>query len=109
MQWSGSTMKSGTAAAIRAAWQDRAIPLSARIFAVADVFDALCSKRPYKAPMNFEAAMAILDEGRGSHFDPGVMAVFRPMALEVHTTLAGCDEEATRQLLQNRIRTHFGA
>lgn len=37
------------------------IPLAARIFAVADVFDALCSKRPYKEPMGFEAVMAILE------------------------------------------------
>lgn len=88
--------------------QGEAIPLSARIFAVADVFDALCSQRPYKAPMSFETAMAILEKDTGSHFDPGVMAVFRPMALEIHATLAGCDEDATRQLLQNRIRTHFG-
>ncbi len=88
--------------------QGEAIPLPARIFAVADVFDALCSKRPYKEPMSFEAAMAILDKDTGSHFDPSVMAVFRPMASEIHATLAGCDEEATRQLLQNRIRTHFG-
>lgn len=87
--------------------QGEAIPLSARIFAVADVFDALCSQRPYKAPMSFETAMAILEKDTGSHFDPGVMAVFRPMAREIHATLAGCDEDATRLLLQNRIRTHF--
>jgi len=83
------------------------IPLSARIFAVADVFDALCSKRPYKEPMSFEASMAILDKDTGSHFDPGVMAVFKPMARAIYDHLAGCDEEATRQLLQERVRHHF--
>ena len=46
------------------------IPLSARIMAVADVFDALVSKRPYKDGFPFEKAMAIIREGSGSHFDP---------------------------------------
>lgn len=83
------------------------IPLSARIFAVADVFDALCSKRPYKEAMSFEASMAILEKDTGSHFDPGVMAVFKPMARAIYDQLAGCDEEATRKLLQERVKHHF--
>jgi HD-GYP domain-containing protein (c-di-GMP phosphodiesterase class II) len=84
-----------------------AIPLSARIFAVADVFDALCSKRPYKEPMNLEATMAILERDTGSHFDPAVMEVFRPMATAIYEQLAGCDEVATRRLLQDRVKHHF--
>lgn len=84
-----------------------AIPLPARIFAVADVFDALCSKRPYKEPMSFEASMAILEKDTGSHFDPSVMAVFKPMARAIYDQLAGCDEEATRKLLQDRVKHHF--
>jgi HD-GYP domain-containing protein (c-di-GMP phosphodiesterase class II) len=83
------------------------IPLAARIFAVADVFDALCSKRPYKEPMGFEAAMAILEKDTGSHFDPSVMAVFRPMALEIFDRLANSSENDARQLLEDRIRRHF--
>lgn len=83
------------------------IPLSARIFAVADVFDALCSKRPYKEPMGFDAAMAILEKDTGSHFDPAVISVFRPMALDVFNQLAGASEQDTRQLLEDRIRQHF--
>jgi len=83
------------------------IPLSARIFAVADVFDALCSKRPYKEPMSFEASMAILEKDTGSHFDPAVMAVFQPMARAIYDQLASCDEEATRKLLQDRVKRHF--
>ncbi len=89
-------------------WQDEAIPLAARIFAVADVFDALCSKRPYKEPMGFDAAMDILAKDTGSHFDPGVMAVFTPLAREIFDRLAGCDEEQARKLLQGRVRFHFG-
>ena len=83
------------------------IPLSARIFAVADVFDALCSKRPYKEPMGFDAAMAILEKDTGSHFDPAVMAVFRPMARATFERLANISEDDSRQLLEDRVRQHF--
>jgi len=84
-----------------------AIPLAARIFAVADVFDALCSKRPYKEPMALDAVMAILDRDTGSHFDPAVMAVFGPMAQEIFARLANSSEADARQLLEERIRRHF--
>jgi HD-GYP domain-containing protein (c-di-GMP phosphodiesterase class II) len=84
-----------------------AIPLAARIFAVADVFDALCSKRPYKEPMGFEAAIAILEKDTGSHFDPAVMAVFRPMARKTFDRLAHIGENDARQLLEDRVRHHF--
>ena len=83
------------------------IPLAARIFAVADVFDALCSKRPYKEPMGFDAAMTILDKDTGSHFDPSVMAVFRPMARATFDRLAISSEADARQLLEDRVRQHF--
>lgn len=84
-----------------------AIPLAARIFAVADVFDALCSKRPYKEPMGFETAMAILEEDTGSHFDPSVMVVFRSMAREIFDRLENIDESDARRLLEERVRLHF--
>lgn len=83
------------------------IPLAARIFAVADVFDALCSRRPYKEPMTFEAAMAILKRDTGSHFDPAVMAVFRPLARSTFDRLNGISEHEARQLLSERMRLHI--
>ncbi len=52
------------------------IPLSARIVALADVFDALTSKRPYKKAFSFELSMNIIEEGRGKHFDPKIADVF---------------------------------
>ena len=52
------------------------IPLSARIMAVADVFDALVSKRSYKDGFPFEKAMGIIEEGIGTHFDPNVAGAF---------------------------------
>lgn len=52
------------------------IPLSARIMAVSDVFDALVSKRSYKKPFSFEQAMGIIEEGAGTHFDPQIAKLF---------------------------------
>jgi response regulator RpfG family c-di-GMP phosphodiesterase len=59
------------------------IPLSARIMAVADVFDALVSRRSYKDPFPFEKAMDIIREGSGSHFDPNIAEVFIKASDEV--------------------------
>ena len=83
------------------------IPQAARIFAVADVFDALCSKRPYKEPMPFASVMDILEKDTGSHFDPAVMAVFRSMAKEIFETIEHCNEAEARQLLEDRVHCHF--
>lgn len=52
------------------------IPLSARVMAVADVFDALVSRRSYKEPMPYEEAMQIIRDGAGKHFDPLVVDAF---------------------------------
>lgn len=52
------------------------IPLEARIMAIADVYDALVSKRCYKEPMSFSKAYDIIIESMGSHFDPGLEPVF---------------------------------
>jgi len=52
------------------------IPLSARLMAVADVYDALISRRVYKAGMPHEKAVGIILEGSGSHFDPDVVEAF---------------------------------
>lgn len=52
------------------------IPLEGRITAVADVFDALSSKRPYKPPFPCDKCFTILEEGRGTHFDPKILDAF---------------------------------
>jgi len=56
--------------------KEEEIPLSARIMAVADVFDALISRRCYKEPLPPEQALAILEEEAGTHFDPKLISVF---------------------------------
>ena len=52
------------------------IPLPARIIAVADVFDALVTRRPYKAPLPPYKAIEIIESSKGKHFDPDVVDVF---------------------------------
>lgn len=52
------------------------IPLAARIVALADVYDALATRRPYKEPMDHATSKAIILEGRGKHFDPMVVDAF---------------------------------
>jgi len=52
------------------------IPLVGRIVGLADVFDALTSKRPYKVPYPVEVAVSIIQKERGEHFDPAVADVF---------------------------------
>jgi len=57
------------------------IPISARLMALADVYDALISRRVYKEGMSHDKAVAIIQEGRGSHFDPDIVDAF----LEIQT------------------------
>jgi HD-GYP domain-containing protein (c-di-GMP phosphodiesterase class II) len=70
--------------------QGEAIPLSARIVAAADVFDALTSRRPYKEAWPVEKAIAFFAEQSGHHFDPVVVAAMQralPRILEVYEQL----------------------
>ena len=68
---------------------ERAIPLAGRIAAVADVFDALTSPRPYKAAWTPEAAWEHVVDGAGSQFDPECVAVFRDRWAAVRATVSG--------------------
>ncbi|HDV5387302.1 TPA: HD domain-containing protein, partial [Vibrio cholerae] len=67
-KWDGSGYPMGL--------RGEAIPLSARLMALADVYDALICRRVYKEPMSHEEAKAIILQGRGSHFDPMVIDAF---------------------------------
>lgn len=67
-KWDGSGYPRGLAA--------DAIPVEGRIAAVADVFDALTSERPYKKAWPLEDAVALLERGRGAHFDPELVDLF---------------------------------
>ena len=61
------------------------IPLGARIFAVADVFDAVTSDRPYRSAMHWHDARKLVVEGSGSHFDPTVVAAFLAVVDKANT------------------------
>jgi putative two-component system response regulator len=61
------------------------IPIAGRIATIADVFDALTTKRPYKEPISVEKSLVIINEGRGSHFDPDVVDAFFAIKDEILT------------------------
>ncbi|HPJ96774.1 MAG TPA: HD domain-containing protein [Syntrophales bacterium] len=83
----------------------REIPLVARIFAVADVFDALTSKRHYKENMGWAETLKIISHGRGSHFDPDVPDIFNDIASELFETYGIMDDT---NLKSNMIRVAAG-
>lgn len=91
-KWDGSGYPLGLAG--------EAIPLVARLMALADVYDALISKRVYKAAFSHEKAVSIIREGRGSHFDPRVVDAFEKV-LDRFDALArqlpDSDEEVERR------------
>jgi putative nucleotidyltransferase with HDIG domain len=64
------------------------IPLNARVFAVADVFDALTTNRPYRVALSFEQARSMIEEESGSHFDPQVVDAFRRIDDEILRQIA---------------------
>jgi HD-GYP domain-containing protein (c-di-GMP phosphodiesterase class II)/HAMP domain-containing protein len=75
----------------------QAIPLAARIVSVADVFDALTSRRPYKEAWPVPRALAMLESGAGTQFDPDIVAAFQralPRVLEVYERLKSVGADA---------------
>lgn len=74
-KWDGSGYPDGLAGT--------AIPESARIVAIADVFDALTTKRPYKEAWPIERAVATIQEGAGTHFEPRLVALFETVLPEI--------------------------
>ena len=83
-----------------------AIPLVARIFAIADVFDALTSRRPYKEPFSFERAIGIIEDGAGRHFDPALVATFIGIARPLHEAFARCDD-GVAELMVRTLANHY--
>ena len=64
-------------------YKGKDIHIYGRICAIADVFDALMSKRPYKQPFTLDEALTIMEDGREKHFDPELLDVFLDCAPEV--------------------------
>ena len=74
-----------------------AIPLSARIMAVADVFDALISHRVYRRGLPFPDAINVIREGRGSHFDPDIVDCFLDDIEEFRLIAAEFNDDFTKR------------
>ena len=79
-KWNGSGYPQGL--------RGEAIPLSARLMAVADVYDALISVRPYKKSFTHEQAAGMIREGRDVHFDPSIVDAFLEIAEEFRAIAA---------------------
>lgn len=85
------------------------IPTAARIFAIADVFDALGSERPYKKAMPLEKVIQILVDGRGTHFDPALLAHFLSLAPEMHAEVNAMSIEELRSEMLRINSRYFAA
>ena len=94
-KWDGSGYPQGLAG--------EAIPLSARLMAVADVYDALISRRVYKDGMSHDKAVTIIQEGRGTHFDPDIADAFVSLQDEFRAIAArfvDTDEDLAQKTVQ---------
>lgn len=101
-KWDGSGYPEGLAG--------EAIPVSARLMAVADVYDALISRRVYKAPFTHDRAVEMIAEGRGRHFDPDVTDAFLEIREEFRTiALKFTDSDGDIARQAERIEEAIGA
>lgn len=88
--------------------QGENIPLNARIFAIADVFDALTSRRPYKEAFPLDRALSIMAEGTGKHFDTALMTRFAAMAPALYAHLGGREDDGLLAELGDVGNQYFG-
>jgi putative two-component system response regulator len=82
-RWDGSGYPRGL--------KGKAIPLQGRIMAIADVYDALISRRPYKRPLSPAESKKIILEGRGTHFDPALTDLFDKLSGEFAAVAERCN------------------
>lgn len=83
------------------------IPISARIFMVADVFDALCSVRPYKKAFTYEESMEIIHKGTNSHFDPHVVTIFSTISRDIYDVLFNSTDYEVEEMVKEKINEIF--
>lgn len=97
-KWDGSGYPQGAAG--------EAIPVGARLMAVADVYDALISRRVYKEGMPHDKAAAIIVQGRGQHFDPDIVDAFvavQDQFQAIAQRFADSDADLQRKAEQQRL------
>jgi putative two-component system response regulator len=80
-KWDGSGYPSGL--------KGEAIPVLGRLMAIADVYDALRSDRPYKKAFSHEDAVRIIVDGKGTHFDPTLVDLFLSVSGEFDIVAVG--------------------
>lgn len=83
------------------------IPLVARIFAIADVFDALTSARPYKEALPLADVMAMMQQERGSHFDPTLLDLFLALAPSLHKSIGLTSYDSLTRMLSLVVQRYF--
>ncbi len=83
------------------------IPLEARIFAVADVFDALSSKRPYKKALDIHTSFKILQKDAGSHFDKSIVNIFETIFEEAYNEVTHKDAKELKELFEQLLKPYF--
>ncbi len=94
-KWDGSGYPQGL--------KEEEIPISGRLMALADVYDALISKRAYKPPFAHEKAVSIIVEGKGKHFDPDIVTAFEELKERFRSiALEFCDFEEERLMLEGK-------
>ncbi len=87
--------------------QGEEIPIIARIFSLADVFDALTSRRPYKEAFSLDKTLEILEQGRGAQFDPALLDVFIPLAPDLYERFSGREDAGLREALDTITLRYF--
>lgn len=85
----------------------RQIPMTARIFAITDAFDALTSRRPHKEAHSFSEAMRIMQRDSGTHFDPELLDVFSGIVYNLYLEVSVADEKRVEEMLSQLVRKHF--
>ena len=85
------------------------IPVLARIFAIADVFDALTSHRPYKKPLSYDETVDILMKGRGSHFDPVILDLFVKISRPLFEIYGNEDDDRARKDMKGIVEQYYKA
>ena len=86
-KWDGSGYPKGLSG--------RDIPLEGRIMAIADVYDALISQRPYKKPFGADESANIIIGGKGTHFDPELVEVFKKLSGNFADIARACNDKMT--------------
>jgi len=83
------------------------IPYNARIFAVADVFDALTSKRPYKKPFSLDESLKIIINDTGTHFDKEVIDAFKEIYEKMYYDISDMSSSELEKIFYQNIKPYF--